>query len=139
MRLLFMGTPEFAVPCLARLIADGHEITGVFTQPDKPKGRGHKLTPPPVKELALQHNLTVYQPEKLRDGKALEIFHALKPDLAVVVAYGRILPKELLEVPPLGCVNVHGSLLPKYRGAAPIQWSVLNGDPVGGITTMYMA
>ena len=139
MRLLFMGTPEFAVPCLARLIADGHEITGVFTQPDKPKGRGHKLAPPPVKELALQHNLTVYQPEKLRDGKALEIFHALKPDLAVVVAYGRILPKGLLEVPPSGCVNVHGSLLPKYRGAAPIQWSVLNGDPVGGITTMYMA
>lgn len=139
MRLLFMGTPEFAVPCLARLIADGYEIAGVFTQPDKPKGRGHKLAPPPVKELALQHNLPVYQPEKLRDGQALEIFRSLKPDLAVVVAYGRILPKELLEVPALGCVNVHGSLLPKYRGAAPIQWSVLNGDAVGGITTMYMA
>lgn len=134
-----MGTPEFAVPCLARLIADGYEIAGVFTQPDKPKGRGHKLAPPPVKELALQHNLPVYQPEKLRDGQALEIFRSLKPDLAVVVAYGRILPKELLEVPALGCVNVHGSLLPKYRGAAPIQWSVLNGDAVGGITTMYMA
>ena len=139
MRLLFMGTPEFAVPCLARLIADGYEIAGVFTQPDKPKGRGHKLAPPPVKELALQHSLPVYQPEKLRDGQALEIFRSLKPDLAVVVAYGRILPKELLEVPALGCVNVHGSLLPKYRGAAPIQWSVLNGDAVGGITTMYMA
>lgn len=139
MRLLFMGTPEFAVPCLARLIADGYEIAGVFTQPDKPKGRGHKLAPPPVKELALQHNLPVYQPEKLRDGRALEIFRSLKPDLAVVVAYGRILPKELLEVPPFGCINVHGSLLPKYRGAAPIQWSVLNGDPSGGITTMYMA
>lgn len=139
MRLLFMGTPEFAVPCLTRLIADGYEIAGVFTQPDKPKGRGHKLAPPPVKELALQHNLPVYQPEKLRDGRALEIFRSLKPDLAVVVAYGRILPKELLEVPPFGCINVHGSLLPKYRGAAPIQWSVLNGDPSGGITTMYMA
>lgn len=139
MRLLFMGTPEFAVPCLARLIVDGYEIAGVFTQPDKPKGRGHKLAPPPVKELALQHSLPVYQPEKLRDGQALEIFRSLKPDLAVVVAYGRILPKELLEVPALGCVNVHGSLLPKYRGAAPIQWSVLNGDAVGGITTMYMA
>lgn len=139
MRIVFMGTPEFAVPCLSRLLADGHEIAGVFAQPDRPKGRGHKLAPPPVKELALARGLPVYQPEKLRDGAALDLLRSLAPELAVVVAYGRILPKELLETPPLGCVNVHGSLLPKYRGAAPIQWSVLNGDGMGGVTTMYMA
>lgn len=139
MRVVFMGTPDFAVPCLARLIADGHEIPGVFTQPDRPKGRGHKLAPPPVKELAQAHHIPVYQPEKLRDGTALEILKNLRPELVVVVAYGRILPRELLEVPPYGCVNVHGSLLPKYRGAAPIQWSVINGDALAGVTTMYMA
>lgn len=139
MRVVFMGTPDFAVPCLARLIADGHEIPGVFTQPDRPKGRGHKLAPPPVKELAQAHQIPVYQPEKLRDGTALEILKNLRPELVVVVAYGRILPRELLEVPPYGCVNVHGSLLPKYRGAAPIQWSVINGDALAGVTTMYMA
>lgn len=139
MRVVFMGTPDFAVPCLARLIADGHEIPGVFTQPDRPKGRGHKLAPPPVKELAQANGIPVYQPEKLRDGAALEILQGLQPDLVVVVAYGRILPKELLEVPPYGCVNVHGSLLPQYRGAAPIQWSVINGDALAGVTTMYMA
>lgn len=139
MRIVFMGTPDFAVPCLSRLLADGHEIPGVFAQPDRPKGRGHKLAPPPVKELALARGIPVYQPEKLRDGAALELLRSLRPELAVVVAYGRILPKELLEVPPLGCINVHGSLLPKYRGAAPIQWSVLNGDEMGGVTTMYMA
>lgn len=139
MRIVFMGTPEFAVPCLARLIEDGHEIAGVFTQPDRPKGRGHKLAPPPVKELALTHKIPVYQPEKLRDGAVLDLLRQLAPELAVVVAYGRILPKDLLEVPALGCINVHGSLLPKYRGAAPIQWSVLNGEPKGGVTTMYLA
>lgn len=139
MRVVFMGTPDFAVPCLARLIADGHEIPGVFTQPDRPKGRGHKLAPPPVKELAQAHHIPVYQPEKLRDGTALEILKNLRPELVVVVAYGRILPRKLLEVPPYGCVNVHGSLLPKYRGAAPIQWSVINGDALAGVTTMYMA
>lgn len=139
MRIVFMGTPDFAVPCLARLIADGHTIVGTFTQPDRPKGRGHKLAAPPVKELAQRHAIPVYQPEKLRDGTALQILRELSPDLAVVVAYGRILPKDLLDVPPLGCVNVHGSLLPKYRGAAPIQWSVLNGDKLAGVTTMYMA
>lgn len=139
MRIVFMGTPEFAVPCLARLLEDGHEIAGVFTQADKPKGRGYKLAPPPVKELALSRQLPVYQPLKMRDGEALGILQKLKPELIVVVAYGKILPKEILELPPYGCVNVHGSLLPKYRGAAPIQWSVLNGDPVAGVTTMYMA
>ncbi len=139
MRIVFMGTPEFAVPSLDRLLKDGHTVAGVFTQPDKPKGRGHKLAPPPVKELAMQHGLPVYQPEKMRDGQALAILRELAPELIVVVAYGKILPKDILELPKYGCINLHGSLLPKYRGAAPIQWSVLNGDPVGGVTTMYMA
>ena len=139
MRIVFMGTPDFAVPCLARLIADGHEIAGVFTQPDKPKGRGYKLAPPPVKELALANGLPVWQPEKLRDGTALAVLRELAPQLIAVVAYGRMLPKEILDLPEYGCINVHGSLLPKYRGAAPIQWSVLNGDLTAGVTTMYMA
>ncbi|WP_368183639.1 methionyl-tRNA formyltransferase [Anaerotruncus rubiinfantis] len=139
MRIVFMGTPDFAVPCLARLIADGHEIAGVFTQPDKPKGRGMKLCPPPVKELALERNLPVYQPEKMKDGAALQILRELKLELIVVVAFGRILPKDILDLPPYGCINVHGSLLPRYRGAAPIQWSVLNGDETAGVTTMYLA
>ena len=139
MRIVFMGTPDFAVPCLARLIADGHEIAGVFTQPDKPKGRGMKLCPPPVKELALERNLPVYQPENMKDGAALQILRELKPELIVVVAFGRILPKDILDLPPYGCINVHGSLLPRYRGAAPIQWSVLNGDETAGVTTMYLA
>ena len=139
MRIVFMGTPEFAVPSLDRLLKDGYTVAGVFTQPDKPKGRGHKLAPPPVKELAMQHGLPVYQPEKMRDGQALAILRELAPELIVVVAYGKILPKDILELPKYGCINLHGSLLPKYRGAAPIQWSVLNGDPVGGVTTMYMA
>jgi len=139
MRILFMGTPDFAVPTLQRLIDDGHEIVGVFTQPDRPKGRGYKLAPPPVKELALAHELPVYQPTKMRDGTVLSLFRELAPELAVVVAYGRILPRDLLEVPTYGCINVHGSLLPKYRGAAPIQWSVLNGEEYAGVTTMFMA
>ncbi len=139
MRIVFMGTPQFAVPCLERLLADGHEVAGVFTQPDKPKGRGHHLQPPPVKELALAHGLPVFQPATLRDGQALEQMRALAPQLAVVVAYGKILPPAMLEVPPLGCINVHGSLLPCWRGAAPIQWSVLNGDEEAGVTTMYLA
>ncbi|WP_368233273.1 methionyl-tRNA formyltransferase [Anaerotruncus rubiinfantis] len=139
MRIVFMGTPDFAVPCLARLIADGHEIAGVFTQPDKPKGRGMKLCPPPVKELALERNLPVYQPEKMKDGAAFAILKELAPELIVVVAFGRILPKDILDLPPYGCINVHGSLLPRYRGAAPIQWSVLNGDETAGVTTMYLA
>ncbi len=139
MRLVFMGTPQFAVPCLEQILSDGYQVAGVFTQPDRPQGRGYKLAPPPVKELALAHQIPVFQPKTLRDGQALATLQELKPDLIVVVAYGRILPADILELPPLGCINVHGSLLPKYRGAAPIQWSVINGDPTTGITTMYMA
>lgn len=139
MRIVFMGTPDFAVPSLQRLLDDGHTIAGVFTQPDKPKGRGYKLTPPPVKELATQYQLPVYQPVKMKDGTALATLKELAPELIVVVAYGRILPKDFLDLPKYGCINVHGSLLPKYRGAAPIQWSVLNGDAESGVTTMYIA
>ena len=139
MRIVFMGTPDFAAASLQQLIRDGFEIAGVFTQPDKPKGRGMELSFSPVKELALQAGLPVYQPEKMRDGTALRQIQALKPDILVVVAYGRILPDEILAVPRFGAVNVHGSLLPKYRGAAPIQWAVLNGDETTGVTTMYLA
>ncbi len=138
MRIIFMGTPDFAVPCLQKLIDTGYTVCGVFTQPDKPKGRGYTLVPPPVKELALQHGLTVYQPETLRKTEVQQQIKDLRPDLIVVVAYGKLLPKEVLEIPPMGCVNVHGSLLPKYRGAAPIQQTVLNGDTVAGVTTMFM-
>lgn len=139
MRIVFMGTPEFAVPCLQRLLDDGHEVVGVFTQPDKPKGRGYVLTPPPVKELAALHEIPVYQPRTLKDGQAYTDLALLQPELIVVVAYGKILPEAILQLPPKGCINVHASLLPKYRGAAPIQWSVLNGEKVTGVTTMYMA
>lgn len=139
MRIVFMGTPDFAAPCLARLLDDGHEVAGVFSQPDRPKGRGHKLSPPPVKEFAQSRGIAVYQPEKLRDGTALALLQTLAPELIVVVAYGRILPKEILDLPQYGCVNVHASLLPKLRGAAPIQWAVINGDKVTGVTTMFMA
>ncbi|MEG1942531.1 MAG: methionyl-tRNA formyltransferase [Angelakisella sp.] len=139
MRIVFMGTPDFAVPCLQRLLDDGHEVAGVFTQPDKPRDRGYTLCPPPVKVLAQERGVPVFQPTKLRDGRALAQLRQLAPELVVVVAYGRILPKELLDCPPYGCVNIHGSLLPKYRGAAPIQWTVLNGDKLGGVTSMYMA
>lgn len=138
MRVVFMGTPQFAVPCLQALIDAGHEVCGVFTQPDKPKGRGYKLAACEVKELAQTLGLAVFQPAKLREDGVLETLTALEPEVIVVVAYGKILPKEILKLPPLGCINVHGSLLPKYRGAAPIQWAVLNGDEKTGITTMYM-
>lgn len=134
-----MGTPDFAVPSLQRLIDMGQDIAGVFAQPDKPKGRGYQMMPPPVKELALKHNLPVFQPAKMRDGEALGIIKELAPDLIVVVAYGKILPKDILDAPKLGCINVHGSLLPKYRGAGPIQWSIINGEEVTGVTTMFMA
>lgn len=139
MKIVFMGTPEFAESSLAALLSSRHQVIGVFTQPDKPKGRGYKLVPPPVKELAMAHSIPVYQPQKMRDGEALSILQELQPDLIAVVAYGKILPKEILELPKYGCVNVHGSLLPKYRGAAPIQWAVLNGDEVTGVSTMYLA
>ena len=137
MRILFMGTPDFAAVSLKRLVEDGHEICGVFTQPDKPRNR-NKVTFSPVKEYALSQGLTVYQPTKLRDGTALELVKSLAPELIVVVAYGRILPKDILDVPPLGCVNVHASLLPKYRGSAPINWAMLNGDTETGVSIMYM-
>ena len=139
MRVVFMGTPDFAAASLKKLIEEDYEIAGVFTQPDKPKGRGMEMRFSPVKELALAHGLPVFQPAKMRDGEALGILRELKPDILVVVAYGRILPDELLAVPKFGAVNVHGSLLPKYRGAAPIQWAVLNGDRTSGVTTMYLA
>lgn len=138
MRILFMGTPDFAAVSLKRLVEDGYEICGVFTQPDKPRNR-NKVTFSPVKEYALSQGLTVYQPTKLRDGTALELVKSLAPELIVVVAYGRILPKDILDVPPLGCVNVHASLLPKYRGSAPINWAMLNGDAETGVSIMYMA
>lgn len=138
MKIIFMGTPDFAVPCLEELIALNHEIVGVFTQPDKKKGRGYTLTAPPVKELALKHNLPVYQPITLKTDDSIDLINSLQPDLIVVVAYGKILPESILKIPNKGCINVHGSLLPKYRGAAPIQWSVINGEKVTGITTMYM-
>lgn len=139
MRILFMGTPEFAVPCLEALIAAGHTVCGVFTQPDKPKGRGYTLTPPPVKKTALEHQIPVYQPKTLRDEAVQQQIRTLQPVCIVVVAYGKILPPAVLQIPPHGCINVHASLLPAYRGAAPIQWAVLNGDKETGVTTMYMA
>lgn len=139
MNIVFMGTPEFAVASLQALINNKNNVVGVYSQPDKPKGRGHKLQYTPVKEVAVENNIKVFQPTTLKTQEALEEFKALKPDLAVVVAYGKILPKEILEVPTYGCINVHASLLPKYRGAGPIQWSVLNGEEVTGVTTMYMA
>lgn len=138
MRILFMGTPDIAAESLAALIAAGHEIVGVFTRADKPVGRKQILTAPPVKQLAVQHNIPVWQPATLRDGKAEPIFRDLAPDLVVVVAYGRILPPELLHIAPLGCINLHVSLLPKYRGSAPIQWAVLNGDTETGVTIMQL-
>lgn len=138
MKILFMGTPEFAVPSLKILLENGHEICGVFTKPDKPQGRKMIITPPPVKVYALEKGLKVFQPEKLKSEETFKIVEKLNPEIIVVVAYGKILPKSIIEFPKYGCVNVHGSLLPKYRGAAPIQWSIINGDTVTGITTMYM-
>ncbi len=139
MRIVFMGTPDFAEASLKKLIEENFDVVGIFTQPDKPKGRGMELSFSPVKELALANALPVFQPTKMRDGTALEQIKALEPDILVVVAYGRILPDEILAVPKYGAINVHGSLLPKYRGAAPIQWAVLNGDRVTGVSTMYLA
>ena len=134
-----MGTPDFAAASLKKLIDEKYDIAAVFTQPDKPRDRGMKLSYSPVKELALKNDIPVYQPTKLRDGAATELIKSLQPDILVVVAYGRILPDDMLEVPKYGAINVHASLLPKYRGAAPIQWAVLNGDKITGVTTMYLA
>lgn len=139
MRIIFMGTPDFAVPSLQSIIDAGHDVCAVFTQPDKPKGRGYTLTPSEVKRLALHYDIEVFQPKTLRTADAAEIIRKLTPDVIVVVAYGKILPKEILDIPKFGCVNVHASLLPKYRGAAPIQWAVINGEKITGVTTMYMA
>lgn len=134
-----MGTPDFAVPCLQSLLDAGHEVCAVFTQPDKPKGRGYAMTPPPVKVLAMEHDIPVYQPKTLRTPEAAQQIREMQPDCIVVVAYGKILPKEILDIPPHGCINVHGSLLPRWRGAAPIQWAVIAGDEMAGVTTMQMA
>ncbi len=134
-----MGTPDFAAASLDILLRERFDVVGVFTQPDKPKGRGMELAASPVKQIAQAAGIPAFQPEKMRDGTALREIRELRPDILVVVAYGRILPDDILAVPPLGAVNVHASLLPKYRGAAPIQWAVLNGDEVTGVSTMYLA
>ena len=139
MKIVFMGTPDFAVPTLERIIKDGHEVVAVVTQPDKSKNRGMKVQYSPVKECAIKYNIPVLQPVRVKkDEEFLEKYKELDPDVTVVVAFGQILPKSVLDTPKLGCINVHGSLLPQYRGAAPIQWSVINGDKVTGVTTMYM-
>ncbi len=139
MKIVFMGTPDFAEKSLEAVYNAGHEILAVVTNPDRPKGRGMKMVASPVKEFAISKELKIYQPEKVRKNiEFIEEIKALEPDVICVVAYGKILPKEILEIPKLGCINVHGSLLPKYRGAAPIQWAVINGEKVTGVTTMYM-
>lgn len=138
LNIVFMGTPHFAVPCLEALIENNYNVSAVVSQPDKPVGRGGKISFPPIKELALSHNIKVYQPEKVREPEFIETLKRIKPDLIVVVAFGQILPVDILNIPLLGCINVHASLLPKYRGAAPIQWSIINGESVTGVTTMYM-
>ena len=139
MRIVFMGTPDFAAASLKKLIDEKYDIAAVFTQPDKPRNRGMQLSYSPVKQLALDNDIPVYQPTKLRDGAAAELIKSLNPDILVVVAYGRILPDEMLNIAKFGAINVHASLLPKYRGAAPIQWAVLNGDKITGVSTMYLA
>lgn len=143
MKIVFMGTPDFAVPCLRMLAESQHEIPAVFTQPDKPKGRGYKMIPTPVKAAAVEYGIPVYQPLSLRKGedaeKSLEILKNISPDLIVVTAYGQILPKEILELPKYNCINIHASLLPAYRGAAPINWCILNGEKITGVTSMLMA
>ena len=139
MRIVFMGTPDFAVPSLQALLDAGHEVCAVYTQPDKPQGRKQILTAPPVKILAQQQGIPVYQPQTLKDEAEQERLRALAPEAIIVVAYGKLLPKAVLDIPPRGCINVHGSLLPRWRGAAPIQWAVIAGDEKAGVTTMQMA
>lgn len=138
MRIVFMGTPQAAVPTLKRLVADGHEIVAVWTQPDKPSGRGNRVAPSPVKEVALTHGLTVHQPAKVKTAESHSLFESHNADLAVVVAYGRILPAKFLRAPKRGCINVHFSLLPLYRGAAPVNWAMINGEEKTGVTTMFI-
>jgi methionyl-tRNA formyltransferase len=137
-RIIFIGTPDFACPTLQTLIARGENLVAVVTQPDRPSGRGQKLMPPPVKELALQHGIPVLQPPKVRETSFIDTVLGLKPDLIIVVAFGQILPKALLDIPPKGCINVHASLLPRYRGAAPLNWCIINGETETGVTTMLM-
>jgi methionyl-tRNA formyltransferase len=138
MRIVFMGTPDFAVPSLAALLESGEKVIGVVTQPDRPKGRKQILTPPAVKEIAEKFKIPVYQPTKIKDPAFLETMKALSPDLIVVVAYGKILPQIFLDIPRLGCINIHGSLLPKYRGAAPVHWAMIEGEKETGVTTMLL-
>ena len=139
MRIVFMGTPDFAKDSLEAIYNAGHKIVAVITNPDRPKGRGMKMIPTPVKEFAISKKLTVYQPEKVKNNdEILNIIKKLEPEIICVVAYGKLLPKSILDIPKKGCINVHGSLLPKYRGAAPIQWAILNGEKTTGVTTMYM-
>lgn len=138
MRVVFMGTPDIAATCLKKILADGFEVVGVYTQPDRPKGRGMKLVASPVKEIAVNAGIPVFQPENFREEESVEALRALKPDVCAVVAYGRILPQKVLDVPTRGCINIHASLLPKYRGSAPYQWAVLNGEKETGVTAMYL-
>ena len=138
MKVLFMGTPDFAAECLRALIENNYDVAGAVTQPDKPKGRGQKLTPCEVKELALENNIEVFQPQTLKNGELKPVLDEIKPDVIVVAAYGKLLPEYVINYPKYGCINVHGSILPKYRGAAPIQWAVINGEEETGITTMLM-
>ena len=138
MRVVFMGTPDIAATCLKRIMEDGFEVVGVYTQPDRPKGRGMKMVCSPVKELAIAHNIPVFQPESFREDAVVEELAALKPDVCAVVAYGRILPQRVLDIPTKGCINIHASLLPKYRGSAPYQWAVLDGCKESGVTAMYL-
>ena len=138
MKVIFMGTPEFSVGTLEALIQAGHEVVLAVTQPDKPKGRGGNMQYPPVKETALAHGIPVFQPKKIRDAENIEELKKYPADVMVVIAFGQILPQEILDMTPYGCINVHASLLPKYRGAAPIQWAVMNGEQVSGVTTMQM-
>ena len=138
MRIVFMGTPDIAATCLKQILAAGMDVVGVYTQPDRPKNRGMKLAFSPVKEVALAHDLPVYQPENFRDEETVEQLRQLQPDVVAVVAYGRILPQKVLDIPCKGCINIHASLLPAYRGSAPYQWAVLNGEKVTGVTAMYL-
>lgn len=139
MRIIFMGTPDFSVPALKALVEDGHDVIAVITQPDKPKGRGKEVQMPPVKEQALEYNIPVYQPVKARDPEFVKFLTDLAPEVMVVAAFGQLLPKSILDIPQYGCINIHASLLPKYRGASPIQYAVINGEKESGITTMMMA
>ena len=138
MRIVFMGTPDIAAVCLDRILKDGFEVVGVYTQPDRPRGRGMKLTASPVKALAQSAGIPVFQPDSFREEETVEELRALKPDICAVVAYGRILPQKVLDIPRYGCVNIHASLLPRYRGSAPYQWAVLNGEKETGVTAMYL-